>query len=142
MRPWLCGSCPFRSPYRSRRELATGLSPAPTVAQACLHRSVDWKPFTAHVRGRLTLAVRSADFRSRMAAVLAFVQRGDMRVVLLRQRLPIAAIVPLPDYWFLLQVEEELRRLGWPTRRRHLRGETVARAIMALEPPDSSRRRG
>lgn len=132
---WLCGSCPLRSPYRERNKLPTGLSPAPTVAQARLHLSVDWTPFTARIRGRATLAVRSADFRSRMAAVLGFVQRGDVRIVLLRQRLPLAAIVPLPDYWFLLQIEEELRKLGWPKHRRHLQAERVARAIVAVQHP-------
>ena len=138
---WLCGSCPLRSPYRWRDELPTGLSPAPTVAQADRHRRVSWTPFTARVRGRLALAVRSADFRSRMAAVLGFVHGGDMRIVLLRQRLPLAAIVPMADYWFLQQVEEELRRLGWPTHRRHLQAEAVARAILASEPTDCRRGR-
>jgi antitoxin (DNA-binding transcriptional repressor) of toxin-antitoxin stability system len=133
---WLCGSCPLRSPHRRRKELPTGLGPAPTVAQARRRLSVDWTPLTARTRGRITLAIRSADFRSRMAPVLGFVQSGDMRLVLLRQRLPVAAIVPLPDFWFLLQVEEELRRLGWPAHRRQPRPEAIARAIIDLQPPD------
>ena len=136
-REWLCGSCPLRSPHRGHNALPTGLGAAPTVAQARRLLSVDWSPLTARTRGRATLAIRSADFRSHMAPVLRFVQRGDMRVVLLRQRLPLAAIVPMPDFWFLFQVEEELRRLGWSAHRRHPRPEAIARAIVALQPPDS-----
>jgi hypothetical protein len=71
-----------------------------------------------------------------MASVVGFVQRGDTRVVLLRGRLPTAAIVPMADFWFLFQIEEELRRLGWFARRRAPQPEAIARAIVALQPLD------
>jgi hypothetical protein len=71
-----------------------------------------------------------------MASAVGFVQRGDVRIVLLRGRCPAAAIVPIADFWFLLQVEQELRRLGWSAHRRAPQPEAIAQAIVALRPPD------
>ena len=133
----VCSFGPPGGPHRTQGRLTVGPGPAPTVAQARRRTAVDWTPFTARIRGRITLAVRSADFRSNMAPVIAFVQRGDMRVVLLRGRLPTAAIVPVADFWFLIQIEDELRRLGWSANRRAPRPEAIAQAIVALQPPDA-----
>jgi antitoxin (DNA-binding transcriptional repressor) of toxin-antitoxin stability system len=133
----ICGSCPLRSPYRSRNSLPVGPGPSPTVQQALRRAAVDWRPFTARIRGRTTLAIRVSDFRSHLASALGFVQRGDIRVVLLRGRSPVAAIVPVADFWFLFQVEQELRRLGWSADRRAPLPETIAQAIVTLQPPDT-----
>lgn len=136
-RQWICGPCPLRSPHRSRNSLSVGPGPSPTVRQALRRVAVDWRPFTARIRGRTTLAIRVSDFRSHMASALGFVQRGDIRIVLLHGRSPAAAIVPVADFWFLFQVEQELRRLGWSANRRAPLPEAIAQAIVALQPPDT-----
>jgi hypothetical protein len=71
-----------------------------------------------------------------MASAVGFVQRGDIRIVLLRGRCPAAAIVPVADFWFLFQIEQELRRLGWSAHRRAPQPEAIAQTIVALQPPD------
>jgi hypothetical protein len=133
-RQWVCGSCPLRSPYRGRNELSVGPGPAPTVRQSLRRAAVDWRPLTTRIRGSVTLAIRVSDFRTNLASAVGFVQRGGVRIVLLRGRCPVAAIVPVADFWFLFQVEQELRRLGWFTNRRAPQPEAIAQAIVALQP--------
>jgi antitoxin (DNA-binding transcriptional repressor) of toxin-antitoxin stability system len=122
---WICGRCPMHSPYDPDRRIVRD------IAREDVERwlSINGAPFAARTRGRWTLAVPAALFRANMARILYFVEQGQMRLVLCQKNLAVAAIVPLPDLWFLLDIEQELHRLGW-TNRRPPRPEAVAQAII------------
>jgi hypothetical protein len=48
---------------------------------------------------------------------MRLIARGDARVVVRRHRELMGALVPMPDYWFLVELEEELSRcrvMSWP----------------------------
>jgi hypothetical protein len=70
----------------------------------------DWRPVTVRARSRETMAVGVRDLKAHLPQAMRLVARGDVRVVVRRHRELMGALVPMPDYWFLIELEEELSR--------------------------------
>ena len=92
----------------------------------------DWRPVTVRARSRETLAVGVRDLKEHLAKVMLVVARGDVRVVVRRHRDLMGALVPMPDYWFLVELEEELRRRRCPGVGRRVGAREVAEAVIEL----------
>ena len=92
----------------------------------------DWRPVTVRAKSRETLAVGVRNLKAHLPQALRLVARGDARVVVRRHRERMGALVPMPDYWFLVMLEEELRRQGWHPVGRRIGAPEVAAAVVEL----------
>jgi len=74
------------------------------------------------------------DLREHFSSALRSVAKGETRIVVRRHRQLLAALVPMPDYWLLVELEEELARRGW-RRGVRLRAADVAAAMSSVAGP-------
>ena len=79
----------------------------------------------------LVLRVRDA-VRRALTSWLDTARSGRVRVVVLRGRHAVAAVVSVEDYWFLRQLEEALAALGWRPGETGVSPDRIARAVMDL----------
>jgi len=73
----------------------------------------NWRPVTLRVRGRQTLSTGTKELREHLPAALRIVAEGEHRIVVHRHSQLVAALVPIPDYWFVTQIDDALRRHNW-----------------------------
>ncbi len=92
----------------------------------------DWRPVTIRAKSRETLAVGARDLKDHLARVTMLVARGDVRVVVRRHRDLMGALVPMPDHWFLVELEDELRRRDCPGAGKRVGGRDVVEAIIEI----------
>jgi hypothetical protein len=59
---------------------------------------------------------------------------GNERILVHRHSQLLAALVPLPDYWFIVELEAALRRRGWNDTYPFLAASDVAAAMEHLRP--------
>ena len=92
----------------------------------------DWRPVTLRCRSRATVTAGVRHLKDHLPEALRSVAAGDSRIVVRRHRQLVAALVPMPDYWFLIELEEELKKCGWRPRCPRLQAADVATAIVWL----------
>ena len=92
----------------------------------------DWRPLTVRAKSRRTLAVGVRDLKDHLPQAMRLVARGDVRVVVRRHRELMGALVPMPDYWFLLELEEELHRRSPGSCGRRIAVREIAEAVIGL----------
>ena len=76
--------------------------------------------------------VSSTSFRRALTSWLETARSGRVRVVVLRGRHAVAAVVSIEDYWFLRQLEEALVTLGWRPGEARVSPDSIAKAVMRL----------
>jgi|GEM_PF-6313744 len=79
----------------------------------------------------LTTGVR--ELRDNLPAALRELEDGEARIVILRRSETAGALVPMPDLWFLVEIDEELRRRGFRPGST-VRAAHVVEAILELCP--------
>jgi len=70
--------------------------------------------------------------KTHLPQAVRLVAGGDARIVVRRYRQPVAALVPMADYWFLLELEEELQRRDWRPTGSAVQPSDVAEALVQL----------
>ena len=74
----------------------------------------------------------STSFRRGLTSWLETAAGGGVRVVVLRGRHAVAAVVSLEDYWFLRQLEEALVAFGWQPGDPRVSPDSIAKAVIRL----------
>ena len=97
------------------------------------HHVGNWRPITKRIRARRTLTTGVRELRDNLTAALRVLEEGECRIVVLRRSEMTGALVPMPDYSFLVEIDEALRRRGF-RRGPDITAEDIVDAIMAIRP--------
>jgi len=94
----------------------------------------DWRPVTIRTVRRATVTTGVRDLKAHLSAALRMTSSGTHRDLVHRHKQLLAALVPLPDYWFIAELEAALKNRGWQDRYPFLNGNDVAEALDHLRP--------
>jgi hypothetical protein len=97
-----------------------------------IRRRLDLWRFTKRLDPAGSNFVPVTSFRRALTTWLETAAGGRVRVVVLRGRHAVAAVVSLEDYWFLRRLEEALVSLGWRPGAPRISPESIAKAVMHL----------
>ena len=95
----------------------------------------DWRPITARVRGREVLSTGVKDLKDHLSVALRIIAMGEHRVVVHSRSQLLAALVPIPDYWFVTQVDDALRRYNWRPEHPWMNPDLLIDHLFSVCPP-------